>query len=275
VDDLQGRIAVVTGAGSGIGRGVALALARSGADVVVADRDSGRVASVVEELTALGSDSVGVVTDVSDASSVERLADAAYARFGRVHVLVNNAGVASTGTTWASPLDEWARVVGVNMWGPVNGVRSFVPRMLSGGQPGHVVNTSSMAGLIAATLTGAYTTSKHAVVGLSKCLRAELQGLGAPIGVSVVCPGGVATAIMDDELVRTRETGRRLPADAQEMFDHLKQTVDGGISGEAAGEIVTDAIRANRFWVFPNSEDYLALLEPEHDEMRSCVSAQK
>jgi NAD(P)-dependent dehydrogenase (short-subunit alcohol dehydrogenase family) len=196
-----GKVAVITGGGSGIGRALALALAREGARIVVADVDEGDAGETVRLATAAGAEALAVRTDVADRSQVNALADRAYERFGAVHVLCNNAGVVVHGGLEAASWEDWQWVIAVNLWGVIHGLLAFVPRMIAGGQGGHVVNTASMAGLIASQGLGVYNTTKYAVVGLSETLAKDLRPHG--IGVTVVCPMGVAT--------RIRQAGRNRP----------------------------------------------------------------
>jgi NAD(P)-dependent dehydrogenase (short-subunit alcohol dehydrogenase family) len=202
VKSFAGKIAVVTGGGSGIGRALALALARDGARIVVADVDEADAGETVRLAAAAGAEALAVRTDVSDRRQVEALADRVYERFGATHVLCNNAGVVVHGGLEAATWEDWQWVVGVNLWGVVHGLLAFVPRMIAGGEGGHVVNTASMAGLIASQGLGVYNTTKYAVVGLSETLAKDLRPHG--IGVTVVCPMGVAT--------RIRQAGRNRPA---------------------------------------------------------------
>lgn len=267
--ELNGRVAVVTGAASGIGRGLAGVLASRGAHVVVADRNAEGVKTAVEELGAAhpGVEFFGVPTDVSDQAAVQALADAAFDRFGRVDLLCNNAGVATSGYLWEGPLSDWQEVLSVNLMGAVHGIRAFLPRMLANGEEGHVVNTSSMAGMHGVPFTGPYAPSKHALVGLSRSLRDELQTIGAPIGVSVVCPGPVATGIMDAQQARYRAAGApELPAAARAVLDQLTEVVSDGISPEEAGRIIVEAVMADHFWVFPNAGPYLDRVVQEYQE---------
>jgi NAD(P)-dependent dehydrogenase (short-subunit alcohol dehydrogenase family) len=269
VKNFEGTVAVVTGAGAGLGLGIALTLAKRGASVVVADISLDRASEAAELIGhATAAEVLGVQTDVSDPKQVDDLAVAALERFGAVDILCNNAGTATVGYSWEAPLSDWDFVFGVNFMGAVHGIRSFVPHMLAGGRPGHIVNTSSMAGLIAVPLKAPYTASKHAVVGLSKTLRGELQSISAPIGVSVVCPGPIATTMIDDEIARYRAAGP-LDAASQQVLDGLKAVVDQGISREQAGEIVVAAIADDRFWVFPNSTDYFAPFDADYAELMS------
>src|ERR687898_2818856 len=195
MEEFAGRVAVVTGAGSGIGRGLAGQAAREGMRVVIADVELGALEESAAEVEAAGAEVLVAPTDVSRADEVDALANLAYERFGAVHLLCNNAGVFQAGITWERELADWEWVLGVNLWGVLHGIRSFVPRMLDGGDEGHIVNTSSLAGLITGAYSAPYITSKFAVLALTECLAHDLRAHGAPIGVSVLVPGLVDTNI--------------------------------------------------------------------------------
>ncbi|HEY7142262.1 MAG TPA: SDR family NAD(P)-dependent oxidoreductase [Methylomirabilota bacterium] len=199
---LAGKVAVVTGGGSGIGRALSLALAREGARIVVADVAEADAAETVRQVAAAGAQGLAVRADVADRRQVEALADRVFDRYGATHILCNNAGVVVHGGLETATWEDWQWVVGVNLWGVVHGLLAFVPRMIASGAGGHVVNTASMAGLIASQGLGVYNTTKYAVVGLSETLAKDLRPHG--IGVTVVCPMGVAT--------RIRQAGRNRPA---------------------------------------------------------------
>src|SRR5713226_3989798 len=193
MDSLNGRVAVVTGGASGIGKALAEAFAGEGAKVVVADLDEAGMAGVVAGIRGRGGEALAVRADVTDLASVQALAERAFGAFGRVHVLCNNAGVALWGGLETATPRDWQWVLGVNLWGVIHGLEAFLPRMIAQKEPGHIVNTASMAGLVATRGLGIYNTSKYAVVGLSETLAKDLAPHG--IGVSVLCPMGVATRI--------------------------------------------------------------------------------
>lgn len=232
-EDFAGKVAVVTGAGSGIGRSTALLLARLGATVHAADLDDAAAASVVREIEAAGGTAVAHAVDVSDAAEVEMLAEEVYAEHDAVDVLHNNAGIGVGGPVEDTTLEDWQRVVAVNLMGVVHGVHAFVPRMLRQGRPAHIVNTASMAGLVPVADMVPYATTKHAVVGLSESLHAELSGRG--ITVSAICPGIINTNIVAAARMRgdlAKEQGRVV-----RFYERF------GASPDLVAEAVVDAIR--------------------------------
>lgn len=200
MEHLQDRVAVVTGAASGLGLAMSKRFAEAGMKVVLADIEADRLDAAVAELRAAGHDATGVVTDVTDvadAGAVDHLAAAAFDTHGAVHVLCNNAGVVKRARVWELTLDDWNWVLNVDFWSVVHGLRAFVPRMLEQDAGGHIVNTSSMAGLLPMPNLGAYAAAKSAVLALSLSLQTELDQLGSSLGVSVLCPGFIATGITD------------------------------------------------------------------------------
>ena len=238
---------MVTGAGSGIGRALAAALARDGARLVLADVDESELEATRASLVARGTEAVALRTDVSDRAQVQALADAAWSAFGAVHVLCNNAGVAAWGGLEAATHRDWQWVLGVNLWGVIHGVEAFVPRMIAGGQPGHVVNTASMAGLVATRGLGVYNTSKYAVVGLSETLAKDLKPYR--IGVTVLCPMGVATRIRTSD--RHRPGPLRNPvAAAPEPVELMGRT----LAAETVAAMTVAAIREDRLYVITHDE---------------------
>jgi len=195
MERLEGRTAVVTGAASGIGLALVGAFVTEGMRVVMADVDEERLGTEAARLGGAGADVHAVAVDVRDPDAVDRVGRAAVERFGQLHVAVNNAGIVTRGNSWELPLEDWHRVIDIDLWGVVHGIRSFVPRILSSGEEGHVVNTASMAAVRPMAKLGPYTVAKHGVLGLSDVLRAELEAIGAPVGVSVVMPGMIRTGM--------------------------------------------------------------------------------
>ncbi len=252
METLQDRTAVVTGGASGIGRALCLALARDGARVVVADLDQAGTAQTADEITKQGGQAITVRTDVSRLADVQALADRAFAEWGGVHVLCNNAGVAVHGGLESATHRDWEWLIGVNLWGVIHGIETFVPRMIAQKQSAHIVNTASMAGLIASQGLGVYNTTKYAVVGLSETLQKDLRPY--QIGVSVLCPMGVATAIRDSERTRPAHLknsdarrGREIPL------------IGRTLSPEHVADRVLRAIHDNRLYVITHEEGREAL----------------
>ena len=247
--ELRDRVAVVTGAGSGIGRAFAERCAAEGMRVVVADVDEARARETEALLKSRGARALAVQVDVQKAAAVEALAARTLEAFGAVHVLCNNAGIAGLARpSWEQSLEEWQQVVGVNLWGVIHGIRTFVPIMLRQGTEGHVVNTASMAGLMSLPLIAPYHATKFAVVTISESLHMELTMTGAPVRVSVLCPGFVRTNIGQDSLTSPRSEAE---AAMQEAFRRL---IAEGLDPAIVAERVVEAIRAERFWVFSHPE---------------------
>jgi NAD(P)-dependent dehydrogenase (short-subunit alcohol dehydrogenase family) len=247
MDDFSGRTVVVTGAASGIGRGLACRFAEAGATIVAADLDRDGLAETVALVHERGGTARACETDVRNPAALEALADFADTHFGGTDVLCNNAGVFRGGMVWANPPDDWEWVFSVNVFGVVNGLRAFVPRMIARGTPGHIVNTASMAGLIASGMSGIYTASKFAVVAISETLAKDLQAVGAPIGVSVVCPSAVATRIGSSQ--RNRETVAAPAEDADAIEQILDEFCSKGIDPMDAAARVVSAVRAGQFLI--------------------------
>jgi NAD(P)-dependent dehydrogenase (short-subunit alcohol dehydrogenase family) len=195
VRELQGRVAVVTGAASGIGLAIVEAFVDQGMRVAMADLDEERLHAETDRLRGNGADVVAVRADVRDPESVDAVGRSVIERFGALNVAVNNAGVVGGGYSWEIPLEEWHRVIEVDLWGVIHGVRTFVPLILASGEEGHVVNVASMAAVLTLPRLAPYTVAKHGVLGLTDVLRSELEGLAVPVGASVVMPGMVKTAM--------------------------------------------------------------------------------
>jgi NAD(P)-dependent dehydrogenase (short-subunit alcohol dehydrogenase family) len=257
VRDLHGRVAVVTGAASGIGRAMALRFARAGMKLVLADVEEEPLDRVRDTLAEAGVDVVAHRTDVSKSEEVKELARQTYQAFGAAHVLCNNAGVASGGLSWEIPTSEWTWCFGVNLWGVIHGIRAFVPAMIAQGE-GHVVNTASFAGLVTGPGMAPYFASKHAVVALSECLHHDLAlAAGGTVKVSVLCPAWVKTGIARSGRNRPAPTSvapRRLSSAGAMMRDRIRAAVDGGIEPEDIAEQVHHAVVEERFWVLSHPE---------------------
>jgi NAD(P)-dependent dehydrogenase (short-subunit alcohol dehydrogenase family) len=252
--DLQGKVAVITGGASGIGRAVAERAAGEGMKIVLGDIEEGPLKEAVDELTGRGAEALGVVTDVSDAASVRALRDRTLDRFGAVHLVHNNAGIGLGGPIWEVSEADWRWILGVNLLGVVHGVATFTPLLIEQGE-GHIVNTASIAGLIAAPFLGPYNATKQAVVAISETLYKDLQTVGAPVGVSVLCPGFVQTRIAESERNRPEwaAADHEVPG-AEEVRGVVRSLVDGGIAPATVAERVIDAVLGNTFYILTHPE---------------------
>jgi NAD(P)-dependent dehydrogenase (short-subunit alcohol dehydrogenase family) len=266
VESFKDKVAVVTGGGSGIGRAMALALAREGARVVLADLDEAAMDGVARQARGHGVETLAVRTDVTELAQVQALAERAWKAFGAVHVLCNNAGVAAWGGLEKATHRDWQWVLGVNLWGVIHGIEAFVPRMIAGGQRGHIVNTASMAGLIASQGLGVYNTSKYAVVGLSETLAKDLKPHG--IGVSVLCPMGVETRIRESE--RSRPAALRNDAAAEPAVELTGRY----LAPDTVAGMVLDAVRRGELYVITHDEG-LEPLRRRFDRMQQSILSRR
>ena len=282
MNDLKGRVAVVTGAASGIGLAMANRFASAGMAVVLADIEQSALDSASHEVGASGAEVLAVRVDVSDAAAVEDLAVRTYERFGAVHVLCNNAGVGGGGHQATLSVAEWNWVLGVNLHGVIHGIASFLPRMIEGGDHGHVVNTASMAGHLAFSGMGPYNASKYAVVGISESLYHELADTN--VGVSVLCPGWVNTRIGESSRNRPAGVPERIvrPEDIARN-DYVASVLAAGLPPSAIADLVHAAIVDDTFWIFSHPEmltgvrqradGILAGRNPQRAELRNLGSS--
>jgi len=256
--DFQDKVAVVTGAASGIGRALAGKCAQEGMKVVLADVEESALWQAEYELQVSGAQVLAVRTDVSQADEVEALAKITFETYGAVHLLFNNAGVGAGTTVWESSLADWQWVLGVNLWGVIHGMHFFVPRMLAQESEGHIVNTASSAGLVASSGLGMYKVSKHGVVTLSETLALELAARGARLKASVLCPEWVNTRIMDAERNRPQalanspqeqRTSPETAAMAEMVIQVMRQLAQAGLPPSQVAEMVFDAIRQEKFYI--------------------------
>jgi NAD(P)-dependent dehydrogenase (short-subunit alcohol dehydrogenase family) len=258
MEQLDGKVAVITGAARGIGEAMATRFAAEEMRLVLADVDSGALDAAVAHHQANGTEVLGVPTDVSDAGAVDALAAAARERFGTAHVICNNAGVSGHARpSWDQPDREWQWVLGVNLLGVVHGIRSFVPGLIAQDE-GHVVNTASLAGLVAAPYVSPYAATKHAVVALSTSLFHELAFVGSQVGVSVLCPSFLRTEIMDTDRAWPEQLGAS-PGHADDPGPQIihgvyEHAIDEGLDPADLANRVVDGIRTRRFLVTTHPE---------------------
>ena len=260
-----GRVAVITGGAGGIGFAMARRFARENMKIVLADLEEPALAVAAAALAADGAEVLAIPTDVAKPDAVERLANAAFDRFGGVHLLCNNAGVVPSGRArpiWEFPLEDWRWALDVNLIGVINGIRSFVPRMIAAGDAGHIVNTASIAGLVSGPQSVVYSTTKHAVVRISEALYAALEEGGHTIGATVLCPGLVDTAIYRSERNRPAEF---VPADgvAAERPD-LVDAASRGLHPDVVADMVHKAICDRQFYLLTSS-NYDAMIRARAD----------
>jgi NAD(P)-dependent dehydrogenase (short-subunit alcohol dehydrogenase family) len=249
--EFKDKVAVITGAASGIGRALADRCVQEGMKVVLADVELEPLAKTEASLKAAGATVLAVRTDVSQVRDVEALAQKTLEAFGAVHLLCNNAGVGTEAAIWESSLAEWEWVVGVNLWGVIHGVRVFVPLLLAQDTECHIVNTASMAGLISGPGLGAYKVTKHGVVTLSETLYHELAERGARVKVSVLCPGIVNTRIMESARNRPVDlpTTEPLSSASGARWEALRQLVPAGMPPAQVADVVFEALRKDQFYI--------------------------
>jgi NAD(P)-dependent dehydrogenase (short-subunit alcohol dehydrogenase family) len=276
MEELKDKVAVVTGAASGIGLAMATRFAAEGMKVVLADIE-GHALEAARATLPESAEALSVVTDVSRAEQMDTLAARTIERFGAVHVVCNNAGVSSGSRSWKAPVSEWEWVLGVNLWGVIHGIRVFAPHMIAQNE-GHIVNTASVAGLLSPPGMAPYNVSKHAVVTLSETLFFELQVEKSAVGVSVLCPGFVNTRIHEAD--RNRPSDLREPAarltDEERQAGEARRTQMGavlaaGLAPEQVAEHVLAAVREKRFYILTHPE----LLPLFEDRARRLAASQE
>jgi NAD(P)-dependent dehydrogenase (short-subunit alcohol dehydrogenase family) len=251
--DYQGKVAVVTGGGSGIGRSLAHAFAKRGARIALADIEKPALDAVAGELERAGSEVLALRVDVADARQVAHLAESVYEAFGAAHVLCNNAGIAVGGRIKDLSLEEWDWVLRVNLFGVIHGLHAFLPHMLASGEPCHIVNTASLAGLMSGPGLTPYSASKYAVVAISEGLAMECAG--SNVGVSVVCPGWVKTRIAESD----RHAGPEIPVrpvtpEVETIRGLLRAVIGGGTDPDLIAQRVLEGIDQRALYIIPNPE---------------------
>ena len=271
--DFKDKVAVITGAASGIGLGIAKKAIKEGMKVVIADIEEEALISAENELRKIGDHVVAIHTDVSKAEDMEKLAQETIETYGEVHMLFNNAGVALLNKlTWEYSLSDWEWIMGVNLWGVIHGIRIFVPIMLKQDNQCHIINTSSLAGLLITPFQCVYNVTKHGIVALSETLSHELQGINSKIKVSVLCPGGVISNILECERNRPTELRNHKSEldfnsrNEKVLSDHpkfesriaqIREVFSPSISSaENAGDIVFDAIVNNEFYILTHKDPF-------------------
>lgn len=258
--EFRDKVAVITGAASGIGHGLAERCAEEGMKIVLADIEEKALAQAEKELRMAGASVLAVLTDVSKAGDIESLARKTLDTFGAIHLLFNNAGVSVFTTIWESTIADWKWVIDVNLWGVIHAVRTFVPVMFEQDTECHIINTASASGLISSPSLGVYKVAKHGVITLSETLYHELAQRGAKIKVSVLCPGFVSTRVMDSKRNRPAElrndTTEEVSAESRASEQALRESVSLGMSPQQVAVCVFTAIREGKFYIITDSEQW-------------------
>ena len=261
--EFEGRVAVVTGAGSGIGRALAVGFASEGMRVVCSDIDAENAKVTAD---SIGDAALAITTDVAKPEDVEALADTAFEHFGQVDVLVNNAGVFQGGLAWERSLEDWHWTFGVNVFGIIHGIKFFVPRMIAQDTPGHVVNTASVAAFVAGATSGPYVVSKCAAFSLTESLALDLAAVGSKIGASVLTPSSFDTGIAQTARVRPSAYGTDETPDGSVVREFLQKQLDTGMPPSEAVAPVLAAIRGDEFLI-PTKPSYQAQLRNRYEAL--------
>ncbi|MCR9098200.1 MAG: SDR family NAD(P)-dependent oxidoreductase [bacterium] len=268
MQDLKGKVAVVTGGASGIGRAMADRFAQAGMKIVLADIESGPLEAAAKEIREGGAEVVSARTDVTDLTAVEALLATTLDAFGAAHVVCNNAGVATAGPVWEASIADWEFTLGANLWGVIYGVKTFAPDLLEQNE-GHFVNTASMAGLVSGPGMGAYNVSKYGVVALTETLFADLQNVGSDVGASVLCPAFVQSRIWDSGRNRPeslRDEGRET-LEQSERGQALRAVIENAMPADRVANAVHDAIVAKRLYILTHE----STREPLERRMRNLL----
>jgi len=264
MNEFSDKVAVITGAASGIGRGIAEKFLREGMKIVLADIELDALSQAEKELKEISPNVLTVLTDVSKIGDVKALAQKTIDHFGAVHLLINNAGVGfatkSSTTVWENSLSEWKWIFGVNLWGVIHGIHVFIPIMLKQNCQCYVINTASMVGLITPTIgTGIYSITKHALIALSEALKLELARIGAKINVLVLCPGFAFTKLTDSDRNRPKELyhGTTTNPELEPIMKAYQQSIENGISPNDVAEILFQALKGEKFYIPTDHHRYL------------------
>ena len=266
MDQLNGKCAVVTGAGSGIGQALAHSFAAEGMRVAIADVQADALEETERQLRSTDATVVSRVVDVSDAGAMREFAAQVDRELDGADVVCNNAGVFAGGLTWDRPVADFEWVMGVNFYGILHGIQAFVPGMIERGRPGHVVNTISAAGLFASAYSAPYTASKFAALGLTECLAGELAAAGAPIGVTALCPGAVKTGIASSGRNRPAATATAVSPESEFVDRMIDENTERGMPPSEAAAMVVDAVRTNRYLQL-TGDGYATALRVRVDEL--------
>lgn len=268
--NINGKVAFVTGGAAGIGLAIARSFAARGCKIMLADINADMLANVEQELRAKGADVASVICDVADAAAVEHAANATIDRFGKVHIVVNNAGVGIGGRPGQTSLKDWRWIVDINLMGVVHGVEVFTPLIQAHGEGGYFVNTASMAGHVTDRGMPPYYATKFAVVGYSEALKNDLERSG--IGVSVLCPAWVQTNIHKSRLASPTGPSHEEELENDRGFHAMKQVVEGGLPTTLVGDWTADCVEADRFYIFthPEMQQYI---DQRHELIKADYAA--
>jgi NAD(P)-dependent dehydrogenase (short-subunit alcohol dehydrogenase family) len=262
MQDLEGKVAVITGAASGIGRAASERFAKAGMKVAMVDIERPVLEEAAHAVSTSGADILPCCVDVGDANAMDDLAEEVLRHFGGVHLLHNNAGVGSGGPIWECTVKDWEYCLRVNLWGVIHGMRAFTKHLVAQDE-GHIINTASMAGLVSVPGLGPYNVSKFGVLTLSETLAGDLQAAGSKVGVSVLCPGFVDTQIWNSERNRDAKFQNDMPNPAaqqiEEGIEAFHEILQQGIRAEEVGQLVLDAVRDDRFYIFTHEGARVAL----------------